>query len=113
MLKLLPFGRLETWYSPFMFASVVGLKLLADAINVAAVNNIINLVRVLMRELRWQCPSLQCFGICNIYNKQLLLCEMRKAVSGKGRESSMVLGQGIYDGLAEIRFTFTKNPVST
>lgn len=89
-----------------MFASVVGLKLLADANNVAAVNNIINLVRELMREL--QCPRL-----VNIYNKQLLLCEMRKAVSGKGRESSMVLGQGIYDGLAEIRFTFTKNPVST
>ena len=46
VLKLLPFGRLETWYSPFMFASVVGLKLLADANNVAAVNNIINLVLI-------------------------------------------------------------------
>lgn len=41
-----------------MFASVVGLKLLADANNVAAVNNIINLVRELMREL--QCPRLVC-----------------------------------------------------
>lgn len=58
---MLPFGRLETWYSPFMFASVVGLKLLADANNVAAVNNIINLVRTSINA-RISMPNAQ---VCN------------------------------------------------